>query len=257
MAIRFTHGYDLLFKIGAMVGGVMIVAAGADLLSPISNSIERGLKSSNLEWVWIILMWAYIIGGYIGAIMLLGKTILPYWLPTYLHVRFSIFTKITPNEAEQLGFLFDGSLGGIWYPLSAIRKIDPEFRREALFRFANKIAAEHGWQKPFAMPEDAIAGQRQQSQQQGNSSYQSTGSTGKQPAPQDQQAVVCLQILGLSEMPKSFDAVKLAYRRKIREFHPDKFAGERAEVLQYAEETSKRLNVAYAYLERHFAGNMA
>lgn len=58
-------------------------------------------------------------------------------------------------------------------------------------------------------------------------------------------------------MPKSFDAVKLAYRRKIREFHPDKFAGERAEVLQYAEETSKRLNVAYAYLERHFAGNMA
>ena len=161
MAIRFTHGYDLLFKIGAMVGGVMIVAAGADLLSPISNSIERGLKSSNLEWVWLILMWAYIIGGYIGAIMLLGKTILPYWLPTYLHVRFSIFTKITPNEAEQLGFLFDGSLGGVWYPLSAIRKIDPEFRREALFRFANKIAAEHGWQKPFAMPEDAISGQRQ------------------------------------------------------------------------------------------------
>ena len=48
MAIRFTHGYDLLFKIGAMVGGVMIVAAGADLLSPISDSIERGLKNGNL-----------------------------------------------------------------------------------------------------------------------------------------------------------------------------------------------------------------
>ena len=77
MAIRFTHGYDLLSKIGAMVGGFMIVAAGADLLSPISNSIESGLKSSNLEWVWIILMLASIIGGYIGAIMLLGKTILP------------------------------------------------------------------------------------------------------------------------------------------------------------------------------------
>lgn len=253
MAIRFTHGYDLLFKIGIMIGGVMIVAAGADLLSPISNSIERGLKNSNLEWVWIILMWVYIIGGYIGAIMLLGKTILPYWLPAYLHVRLSIFTKITPDEAERLGFLFDGSLGGIWYPLGAIRKIDPEFRREALFRFANKIAAEHGWRQPFAMPEDSIAGHRQQSQRQANNSYQSAGNTEKQQSSQDQQADVCLQILGLREMPKSFDSIKLAYRRKIREFHPDKFAGERAEVLQYAEETSKRLNVAYAYLERYFA----
>ena len=252
MAIRFTHGYDLLFKIGGMVGGIMIVAAGADLISPISNSIERGLKSSNLEWLWIILMLAYLIGGYIGAIMLLGKTILPYWLPTYLHVRFSIFTKITPDEAERLSFLFNGSLGGIWYPLGSIRKIDPEFRREVLFRFANKIATENRWRKPFEMPEDSIAGKRQQS----NNSHQFAGNAERQQAPQDQHAVVCLQILGFREMPKSFDAIKLAYRRKIREFHPDKFAGERAEVLQCAEEASKRLNVAYAYLERHFAETM-
>jgi hypothetical protein len=256
MVIRFTHGYDLLSKIGAMVGGIMLVSAGADLLSPISNLLEHGLKRNNLEWIWIILMWAYIIGGYIGAIMLLGKTILPYWLPTYLHVRFSLFTKITPDEAERLGFLFDGSLGGGWYPLALIRKIDREFRREALFRFANKIAAEHGWRRPFAMPEDNINKQRQQSQQRANTSDQTTQNGRSQPTA-DAQISVCLEILGLNQMPASFEAIKLAYRRKIKEFHPDKFAGERPEVIQYAEEISKRLNVAYEFLEQYFARSTA
>lgn len=256
MAIRFTHGYDLLFKMGAMVGGIMLVVVGVDLLSPISNALERGLKRNNLEWIWIILMWAYIIGGYIGAIMLLRKTILPYWLPTYLHVRFSLFTKITPDEADRLGFLFDGSLDGIWYPLGSIRKIDREFRREALFRFANKIAAEHRWRRPFAMPEDNINQQSEQSQQRANTSDQTAQNAHSQPTV-DAQVSVCLEILGLNQMPASFEAVKLAYRRKIKEFHPDKFAGERPEVIQYAEETSKRLNVAYAFLKQHFAGATA
>ena len=256
MAIRFTHGYDLIFKLGAMFGGIMVVAAGADLLSPISSPLERALKSNDLEWIWVILTLVYGIGGYIGAIMLLGKTILPYWLPTYLHVRFSLFTKITPDEADRLGFLFDGSLGGIWYPLSSIRKIDWEFRREALFRFANKIAAENGWRRPFAMPEDNINQQRQQSQQRANTSDQ-TAQNGRSQPTVDAQVSVCLKILGLNQMPTSFEAVKLAYRRKIKEFHPDKFAGERPEVIQYAEETSKRLNAAYALLEQHFAGATA
>lgn len=253
MAIRFTHGYDLLFKIGTMAGSIMLVAVGSELLSPISNALESGLKQKNFEWIWIILMWIYIIGGYIGAIRLLRKTIIPYWLPTYLHVRFSLFTKVTPDEADHLGFLFDGSLGGTWYPLGSIRKIDREFRREALFRFANKIAAEHGLRRPFAMPEDSINQQRHQSQKRANTSDQNARNGHSQPTV-DVQVSVCLEILGLNQMPASFEDIKIAYRRKIKEFHPDKFAGERPEVIRYAEETSKRLNVAYAFLEQHFAG---
>lgn len=247
--IRYTHGYELLYRLALMVASLILLVVGFELLGPIGKFAERILPT----WLSVILMIAAFIFGLAGAATLLSKTVLPEWLPSFLYVRLSIFTKINPSEAERLSFLFNGSIGGIWYPLSSLRKIDPEFRREALFRFANKIAAEHGWQKPFAMPEDSLAGQRQQSQHQENGSRQSTGSTRKQQAPQDSQVFVCLQILGLNEMPKSFGAVKLAYRRKIREFHPDKFAGERAEVLQYAEETSKRLNVAYAYLDRHFA----
>ena len=245
MALRYTHGYDLLWKAGLIFGGLALVIVGAGLLSPISGVIESELKGIHaLTQLWTLLMWVYVIVGYLGAMWILARTILPYWVPTYLHVRRSLDTKITADEAKRLHFLFDGSLRGTWYPLDAIRKIDAEFRREALFRFANKISSERqGW-KPFAMPEDSMDGQ-------------STRSSGEQQTPQHRQTVACLQILGLREMPTSFDAIKVAYRRKIREFHPDKFAGERAEVLQYAEETSKRLNVAYAHLERHFSENMA
>ena len=52
-------------------------------------------------------------------------------------------------------------------------------------------------------------------------------------------------------MPSTFEPIKQAYRRKMSQFHPDKFAGERPEVVQTMEETAKRLNAAYTYLERH------
>ncbi len=87
MAIRFTHGYDLIIKIGTMVGSIMVVTAGAQLLGPIADPVEEMLKSHDLEWGWGIITLIYWIGGYIGAIVLLGKTILPYWLPTYRQRR--------------------------------------------------------------------------------------------------------------------------------------------------------------------------
>jgi len=61
-----------------------------------------------------------------------------------------------------------------------------------------------------------------------------------------------LRALGFHEAPSSFEPIKQAYRRKISQFHPDKFAGERTEVVQTMEETAKRLNAAYTYLERNF-----
>jgi preprotein translocase subunit Sec63 len=38
----------------------------------------------------------------------------------------------------------------------------------------------------------------------------------------------------------------------MSQFHPDKFAGEIPELVQTMEETTKRLNTAYTYLERNF-----
>ncbi len=250
MAIRFTHGYDLLHKFGSMFGGIMVVAAAGDLLGRIFYPVEHYLEGNGYGWIWGIAVIAYVIGGYIGALLLLNKTVLPYWLPTYLHVRFSLFIKITPAEAEQISFLFDGSLWGTWYPCSGFRKIDSEYRREALFRFANKIADENKQRRPFAMPEDRFADAARQQQHSGQSQQATAQATA------DARVAECLNVLGLTELPATFTAIKSAYRRKIGEFHPDKFAGEKPEVLQYAEEMAKKLNVAYAYLEQRFAASM-
>lgn len=252
MGIRFTHGYDLLHKIGSMFGGIMVVAAVGDLLGRIFYPVERYLEGNGYGWIWGIAVIAYAIGGYIGALLLLNRTVLPYWLPTWLHVRFSLFIKITPAEAERISFLFDGSLWGTWYPCSGFRKIDPEFRREALFRFANKIADENKLRRPFVMPEDRFADAAKQQQRQSGASQQS----GTAHSTADARVAECLNVLGLKTMPATFSAIKSAYRRKIGEFHPDKFAGEKPEVLQYAEEMAKKLNVAYAYLEQRFAASM-
>jgi hypothetical protein len=75
--------------------------------------------------------------------------ILPFWLPTFLYVHLSLSTKITAKEADKIKFLFDGSLGGVWFPLKHIRKIDPALRREALFSFANGVAEEKNIPLPF------------------------------------------------------------------------------------------------------------
>ncbi len=61
-----------------------------------------------------------------------------------------------------------------------------------------------------------------------------------------------LRILGIVGFPTSFESVKTAYRKKISQYHPDRFAGEPPEVLRYAEETAKNLNTAYSILEKHY-----
>lgn len=251
MAIRFTHLYDLIHKIGTMAGGFMVTAAGVDILNPLSRLIEQELTRYGWNWLWIVIVVAYFIGGYLAAIFLINKTILPIWLPTFLYVRFTLFTKITPREAERLQFLFDGSLGGKWYPLGYLREIDPDYRREALFRFANQIAADRGWRHPFQMPEDRVSWETPQSAHGARSSEQAQGSQ-PSPATTEAQVAAALRILGLQDPPTSFDPIKHAYRRKISQFHPDKFAGERPEVIHYREETAKRLNAAYTFLERNY-----
>jgi hypothetical protein len=55
-----------------------------------------------------------------------------------------------------MSFLIDRSLRDVWYHLLEIRKIDRELRREEVFRFANKIVANHGRHFPFSLPKDNV-----------------------------------------------------------------------------------------------------
>lgn len=252
MAIRFTHGFDLLHKIGGMVGGLALVALGAELIEPIAEPFRIILQGNDLGWAWVILVIAYGIAGYLGAVFLLCRTVWPTWLPTWLHVRASLWTRVTPVEAAKLGFLFDGSLDGRWFPMGAIRRISPEYRREALFRFANKIAQDEGWRRPFSMSEDHVArnGAARQGRRDSTSEKEGAAQDGRS---RDDQYARALGILGLGVGPNEFSDIRSAYRKKISEFHPDKFSGARPEVVRYSEEMSKSLNAAYEYLEKKYA----
>ncbi len=60
----------------------------------------------------------------------------------------------------------------------------------------------------------------------------------------------CLQTLELGE-GASMEAIRRAYKDLVRVWHPDRFSGDPG-LRRRAEEKSKRLNVAYETLVRHF-----
>lgn len=256
MTIRFTHVYDLLYRGVVIFAAIVLTGITCDFVGALALPLEQYLKTVQLSWLWSGGVWAFAIGGYIGAWLLLERTLLPSWLPTYCHVRFELSTKITGDEAKLLGFLFDGSLGGVWYPLESLAKLAPEYRREALFRFGNKIAKEQWGRTLFPMPEDQVWRYESGHQAQGPASEKAANSR-REPRTEDPRTEASLETLGLRHMPAAFAEVKAAYRRKIGEFHPDRFAGERPEVIEWAEDMAKKLNGAYAYLEKRFAGKAA
>lgn len=255
--IRFTHGYDLLHKIALMGGAVTVALLASEIVEPLSQPLKYFLANRDLDWIWVVLVIAYAIGSYVGSVVLLTRTVLPYWLPTLLYVRTALFTTVSADEATRLSFLFDGSLDGGWYPLGFLRKIEREYRREALFQFANKIAAQHQFVRPFPEAEPQPKARQQAHQHAHREAHQERTQQETAQSAHELQIAACLKILGLSSMPERFDVIRMAYRRKISQYHPDKFAGDKPEVVQYGEEMSKRINQAYAYLEKHLAQGMS
>lgn len=57
------------------------------------------------------------------------------------------------------------------------------------------------------------------------------------------------EILGLDKTAGA-DAVKSAYREKIKEYHPDKFQNQPEWVKKQAEEMTQKINRAYEALKR-------
>ena len=73
------------------------------------------------------------------------------------------------------------------------------------------------------------------------------------PPPVDEDAEY-YELLGVKPTA-SFAEIKSAYRKRIKQCHPDKFAGRGAEFRQLAEERAKTLNEAYRILSaKHGAG---
>ena len=67
-------------------------------------------------------------------------------LQTYLYVRINLGTKISLNEAKHLLLLFAPTDEGVWYPMTGIKELPKNYRRQVLFDSARKIYAELGYQ---------------------------------------------------------------------------------------------------------------
>jgi len=146
--IHYTHDRDLFQKIGVWIGSMILVMLSSAILDPIARPIENFLVSNGMEWFWVVIMWAYIIGAYIFFVKFLTQYIIPPWRTTLKYVK-SFGVTLSKYEAEKISFLTDGSLGDQWYPLERLKDIDDKDKRTQLFEFANRIAEKHGIRRPF------------------------------------------------------------------------------------------------------------
>ncbi len=241
MVISYTNGYQFLYKIILIIGNFIALGVVFTIIDSIPDSAIDWMP----EWLQIILGIGIFIGTLTFAPLIYSKTILPWWISSWLYIRLNLGVSVNSSEAEKSSFLFDGSMpGGKWYPLHGFRKIEAEFRREALFVFANRVSRDNGWKIPFPEYEPV------QTNRKGEEKAQDSGA-----AQQERIERIIREshrVLGITEIPTTFEAVKMAYRRKIAQYHPDKFAGEQSEVVKYAEETAKNLNGAYSILEKYY-----
>jgi hypothetical protein len=118
--LRYTHIFDLLYKLTALVLYLVLYSVAAEHLLP-------KITNQYLELV------IFLVGMGVFVYLLYTHT---DWIPTYLYVRIMLGIKVSHSEADQLTFLFSGDY---WYPLSEIREIKSEERKQALFKFGNYI----------------------------------------------------------------------------------------------------------------------
>ncbi len=141
MILRFTHPFDALGRL-AMLGATALLTYGAAVQLerlPEVRSLQRSYEFVEIAGAVCIAILAW---------RSLRNTVLPRWLPTWLWCRTAVGVKVSPATADQVTFLFDGSIGG-WYSKLRLRDAPADTRLPVLFTFANAVARERGWPLPF------------------------------------------------------------------------------------------------------------
>lgn len=235
--IRYTHGFNLLHQIVIgwgviLIGGFLLAAAAISILEPIWTPLASGFPENvrtPIEWIACIGIW-------IGCLFLLFKAVVyplsP--LPTWLYLRVCLFVPATWQDAKDTAFLFEGDGNGKWYPLTALRKVPRQFRRDVLHEFAEQVLyGAYGIPRPR---------RTQQTRTQPPPFQQPRN------APRiDPKVDLAREILGVSPQATTED-IKKAYRLLIKKYHPDIYARAQPELQHFAHEKAKQLNEAYALL---------
>jgi hypothetical protein len=198
-----------------------------------------------------IILW--IIGTSIGGYFF-TKWLNPFSTKLYLSAFCGI--SVTYKEAESLAFLFDGSLGGKWYPFTDLKNIPYEYRKKVLFEFINKrwryfyqksnqYETKHNAQTFNSKKEEYYSTSSQKTKAEGTKSTDSEPYI-KQSVYSDNYIRAC-SIMGLN-FNITKDELKTKYRELMKQYHPDLYSCENYEMKKFAEEKTIEINTAYKYL---------
>lgn len=240
----YTHKWDRLFKYTYKTITFICAIAAISVAISIYDKIGTPLHG----WSKTIFEWIVIISGFILVPKITKRLFAFYWIATYLYVR-SLGIRLTKEESKKASCLFIGDWPkpGVWFPLKELQDIEPLLRKEAFCYAANSICEAHSFARmfddsyfeklEFARSTYSQASSQNENQNIGNKINEYVG--------------LCLSILGLKNLPKDFDTIKVSYREKMKACHPDRFAQEGKAVAQEKEELAKQLNMAYDFLTKY------
>ncbi len=173
---------------------------------------------------------------FIGVEILLVKAVVKPLapLPTWMYLRILLSVPATWQDAKITSFLFESYNDlGRWYPLTELRDVPHEFRREVLLGFAERMR--------FA--NEVRSGTRP------HPTAQTPPKTSADPAPpsDDPRILRARKVLGVGPRSSAED-IKKAFRQLIRKYHPDVYAKSQPELQQFAHEKATEIIEAYEAL---------
>jgi len=255
--IRWTHIFNLLIQFPIWLGSIVF--------GGILAAIPYFLATKSGGFIDILSIILLIIAVSIGSVYLY-KWLQPFATKWYLKV--SCETDISYSEANDLTFLFDGSLGGKWYPFKDLINIPKEYRKKILYEFAEKLTGRRLKTNPYYSKTNNTYANNNYSQtytqnnenktysenEYSNNERQKDYTTNEQhekPKTNEQKYsndyISACKTMGLN-YNFSKEELKNKYRELMKQYHPDLFVNSNPEIKNIAETTTRQINSAYEYL---------
>jgi hypothetical protein len=141
VTIRYTHVFDLCMQLALFAGSWYLTCWIVSVLaSPYAAISAAGVGAGIPQILFVLTAFAGIIFIFFGWVVLLLKTILNPYLPSYLYLHFVLLTPVSWEEVEALDFLFSADTEARWYPLRELRKLPKELRRETVLKLRKRFA---------------------------------------------------------------------------------------------------------------------
>lgn len=264
--MKYTHTFDLVHRILLFAGSVTLVVISVDFLEPGWNALASWNPFDGFDLVLAVAAIAGFFGGLYLSAKVLERTLLPGWAFTWAYALTSAHVRLSTDEAERLTPLVDGSCPTGWLNLTRIRTLSREERKVALSFVANRFAQENGRAVPFPAVDEAMR-QAEQAEEQAKrraaeeeahrkareerkaSGGEYRGSNGGAGASGTDAVTQALAVLGFTGGRPPFEVIRHVYRKKIADYHPDRFEGKDEALRRFVEDRAKAINAAYQVLE--------